>query len=170
MTSSPTPHPEARRDAIVLLATAAVIYLADQASKALVVANLALGDRADVIGDLVQVWHARNRGAAFSLLQGEQLLFLVVSVVALGMIIYFHRAFRGQSLWLQALLGLILGGTLGNLTDRVRQGYVTDFVSVGFGDVRFPTFNVADSAVVVGIGLLVLYLLIVDRRREQLTA
>lgn len=170
MTSSPTPHSDALRDVIVLLVTGALVYLADQASKALVVANLALGDRVDVIGDLVQVWHARNRGAAFSLLQGEQLLFLLVSVVALGMIVYFHRAFRGHSAWLQVVLGMILGGTLGNLTDRVRQGYVTDFVSVGFRDVRFPTFNVADSAVVVGIGLLVLYLLIVDRRREQVTA
>lgn len=170
MTSRPALHPDALRDAIVLLITGALVYLADQLTKALVVANLGLGDRVNVIGDLLQIWHARNRGAAFSLLQGEQLLFLLVSVVALGMIVYFHRAFRGHSPWLQVVLGMILGGTLGNLTDRVRQGYVTDFVSVGFGDVRFPTFNVADSAVVVGIGLLVLYLLIVDRRREQVTA
>jgi signal peptidase II len=101
------------------------------------------------------------------MLQGEQVLFLVVSVVALGMIAYFHRAFRGHSRWLQAILGLVLGGTLGNLTDRIRHGYVTDFISVGFGNVRFPTFNVADSAVVVGIGLLVIYLLLSDRRREE---
>ena len=60
------------------------------------------------------------------------------------------------------MLGVILAGTLGNLTDRLRLGYVVDFVSVGIGDTRFPTFNVADSAVVVGIGLLVAYLTFVD--------
>jgi signal peptidase II len=81
------------------------------------------------------------------------------------MIAYFHRSFRGQR-WLQLILGVVLGGTLGNLTDRIRLGYVTDFVSVGFGNTRFPTFNVADSAITVGIGLLVLYLAFVDRDRE----
>jgi signal peptidase II len=61
------------------------------------------------------------------------------------------------------VLGGVLAGTLGNLTDRLRLGYVVDFVSVGIGNTRFPTFNVADSAVVVGIGLLVLYLTFADR-------
>jgi signal peptidase II len=165
--SSETPHSDGRTDVLALLATAAIVYAADQLSKALIVANIALGESVRVLGDLVQLWHARNAGAAFSMLQGEQVLFLVVSVVALGMIAYFHRAFRGHSRWLQAILGLVLGGTLGNLTDRIRHGYVTDFISVGFGNVRFPTFNVADSAVVVGIGLLVIYLLLSDHRREE---
>lgn len=168
--SSETPHSDGRADALALLATAAVVYAADQLTKAFIVANIELGRSVDVVGDLLQLWHARNAGAAFSMLQGEQLLFLVVSVVALGMIVYFHRAFRGHSRWLQAILGLVLGGTLGNLTDRIRHGYVTDFISVGIGDTRFPTFNVADSAVVVGIGLLVIYLLISDRRREEAPA
>ncbi len=163
------PRSSGRADALVLLAVGLLIYVADQVSKALVAANIGLDDRIRVIGDLVQLWHARNAGAAFSLFQGGQLLFLVVSVVALGMIVYFHRAFRGHSIALQAILGLILGGTLGNLTDRLRQGYVTDFLSVGLGDLRWPTFNVADSSIVVGIGLLVIYLVFVDRLREGAT-
>ncbi|MDP9243630.1 MAG: signal peptidase II, partial [Chloroflexota bacterium] len=71
---------------------------------------------------------------------------------------------------LQVLLGVILGGTAGNLVDRIRFGYVTDFVSVGVGEVRWPTFNVADSSIVVGIGLLVVYLMVTDRRRQELGA
>ncbi len=165
--SNETPHTDGRVDVLALLATAALVYAADLFTKALVVANIVVGDSIDVVGDLVQFWHAQNAGAAFSMLQGGQLLFLVVSVVALGMIAYFHRAFREHSRWLQVVLGLVLGGTLGNLTDRLRQGSVTDFISVGFGDVRFPTFNVADSSIVVGIGLLVVYLVVVDRRREE---
>ncbi len=169
MTTTDAPRTNGWADALVLLATAGLVYAADQITKALVVANIQLGQRVDVIGDLAQLWHAQNAGAAFSLFQGGQLLFFAVTAVALVMIAYFHRAFRGQSRWLQLILGLVLGGTLGNLTDRVRLGYVTDFVSVGFGSTRFPTFNVADSGIVVGIGLLVIYLAFVDRR-ERATA
>jgi signal peptidase II len=168
--SNETPHSHGATDAVTLLGTAAVIYAADLISKAIVVATIPLGDSVTVVGDLLQLWHAQNAGAAFSLFQGGQLLFLVVTVVALGMIVYFHRSFRGHSTWVHVILGLVLGGTLGNLTDRLRQGYVTDFVSVGFGETRFPTFNVADSAIVVGIGLLVIYLLLLDRRREEASA
>lgn len=161
--SPPGPRFDGRTDAIVLLSAAVVVYVADQVSKALIVANIPVGGEVAVIGNLVQLWHAQNAGAAFSLFQGGQLLFFVVTILALGMIAYFHRSFRGQSRWLQLILGVVLGGTLGNLTDRIRLGYVTDFVSVGFGSTRFPTFNVADSAITVGIGLLVLYLAFVDR-------
>jgi signal peptidase II len=69
--------------------------------------------------------------------------------------------------WLHLLLGVILGGTLGNLVDRVRQGYVTDFVSVGIGDMRWPTWNVADASLVVGIIVLVAYLTFFDGSRVE---
>lgn len=144
----------------ILLLTALVILVADQLTKALVVANVAVGERVNLIGDLVQVWHAQNRGASFSLLQGASLLFLVVSILSVGMVVYFHRALRTRGWWLHLVLGVILGGTLGNFVDRLRQGAVTDWLSIGIGDLRWPTFNVADSSLVVGIGILVLYLLL----------
>lgn len=139
---------------------AAGVVLADQVSKALVVASLRVGERAEVLGDVVMLWHVQNTGAAFSLFQfeGSQVLFYVVHVAALGMVAYFHRAFRGRGPWLHVLLGILLGGSIGNLIDRLRQGYVTDFVSVGIGDLRFPTWNVADAGITVGIVLLVAYL------------
>src|SRR5918996_4982258 len=155
------------RPILVMLGVALVIYVADQATKAAIVATLAVGERLDVIGDVVQLWHAQNRGAAFSILQGELWLFFIVTVAALLMVAYFHRTLRERSIWLQVILGAILGGALGNFTDRVRLGYVVDFVSVGIGDVRWPTFNVADSAVVCGIGLLVIYLTVTERRAER---
>lgn len=153
----------------VLLLTALTILIADQVTKALVAANLELGQRVRVLGDLVQVWHAQNSGAAFSLFQGGSFVFLVVSVLSIGMVAYFHRSLRGQGLWLHLVLGVILGGTLGNFIDRLRQGYVTDWLSVGIGDTRWPTFNVADSSIVVGIGILVLYLLLVHPDRREAT-
>jgi signal peptidase II len=155
------------RAVLALAGTALPIYAADQVTKAVVAANLAVGERVQVIGDLVQIWHARNSGAAFSLFRGELWLFLTVTVAALVMIAYFHVSLRGRGLWLQAVLGMILAGALGNLTDRLRQGEVVDFVSVGIGDLRWPTFNVADSAVVVGILILVAYLTLADRRSRR---
>jgi len=151
----------------VLAGVAGIVYLADQLTKALVVANLPVGSRTDLVGDLVQIWHAQNRGAAFSLLQDSQLLFLAVSALALVTIAYFYRSLHGRSLWLYAILGLVLGGTLGNLTDRIRQQYVTDFVSVGIGNVRWPTFNVADSSIVVGILAIITLLAIFERGEDQ---
>lgn len=156
--------------AFILLLTALAILIADQATKALVVGNLAIGERVDLLGDLVQVWHVQNRGAAFSLFQGGTVIFLVVSVLSIGMVAYFYRTMRDRSPWLHLVLGIVLGGTLGNFTDRLRQGYVTDWLSVGFGDTRWPTFNVADSSVVVGIGILVVYLFLASPDRREATA
>jgi signal peptidase II len=156
--------------AFILLLTALAILVADQVTKALVVANLAIGERVQLLGDFAQVWHAQNRGASFSLFQGWTLVFLVVSLLSIGMVAYFHRNLRDQSPWLHVLLGVILGGTLGNFVDRLRQGYVTDWLSIGIGDMRWPTFNVADSSLVVGIGVLVLYLLLAKSTRREATA
>lgn len=160
-----TEHAPWRRPALVLAGTAALLYAADQVTKALVVANVEYGARHDVIGDVVQLWHVRNTGAAFSILPGYTWLFVPITFVALGMVAYFFRAFRDRGLGIHVVLGMILAGTLGNLTDRLRWGYVVDFISVGVGDLRWPTFNVADPSVVIGIGLLVVYLTFVDGRR-----
>jgi signal peptidase II len=161
--------PRRGRELATLLGVAAVLLVADQISKALVAANVAMGQQVDVIGSFVQIWHAENAGAAFSLFQNLLPVFLAVSVLALGLVAYFARAFHGRSLWFFLVLGVVLGGTLGNLVDRVvRGGRVIDFVSVGVGDVRWPTFNVADSSLVTGILALVVILWFFDG--EQRTA
>ncbi len=167
--STDAPRAGGRADLLVLLGVAAIVLLADQVSKALIVASIPLNGRVAVIGDLVQLWHVQNSGAAFSLFEGGLVLFLVVTVFALAMITYFHRSFVGRTRWLQVILGVILGGTLGNFIDRVRLGHVTDWLSVGIGTVRWPTFNVADSGVVVGIGLLVIVLTFFsdEQRRDR---
>ena len=153
--------------ALVLAGTAAVLYAADQVTKWLVASAMAPGESIDVIGDFVRLWYVKNTGAAFSLFPGAIWLFVPVTLVALVMIGWFFRSFRARGPWIHVVLGVILAGTLGNLTDRLRLGYVIDFISVGIGNTRFPTFNVADSAVVVGIGLLVLYLTFADGPRRH---
>ncbi len=153
----------AERDAspgavLVMAGTAVVLYAADQLTKLLIVANLPFGERVDVIGDLAQLWHVRNTGAAFSILPGATWLFVPVTIAAIVMVLYFHRSLRDRGPWIQVVLGAILAGGLGNLTDRVRLGYVVDFVSIGIGDLRWPAFNVADPSLVLGILVLVAYL------------
>src|SRR4026209_2778217 len=110
---------------VVLMVTALAILVADQVTKALVVSNLAVGQKAQLLGDVVQVWHAQNRGAAFSLFQGGTVVFLVVSVLSIGMVAYFYRSLRDRSSWLHLVLGIVLGGTLGNFPDRLRTGHAT---------------------------------------------
>jgi signal peptidase II len=159
------PHSTGRRgrELATLLGVGAFLLVADQVSKGLVASNIAMGQQVDVIGSVVQIWHAENAGAAFSLFQNLQPVFLAVGVLALGLVAYFARAFHGRSLWLFLVLGVVLGGTLGNLFDRVvRGGRVIDFVSVGIGNLRWPTFNVADSSLVVGILALVVILWFFD--------
>lgn len=157
-------RPASHRSAVILAVTALILYVADQVTKALVVANLAHGERVDVIGELVQLWHVRNTGAAFSLLPGATWLFVPMHVVSVALVVYFFRQFQARGPWIHVVLGAILAGSLGNVTDRVRLGYVTDFVSVGIGDLRWPAFNVADPSVVLGIIVLVLYLTFIDGR------
>jgi len=164
MSMSRLPLRNAWTETGLLLATAAVVYLADRLTKAWIVANVDVGEQIPVIGNLVQIWHTENEGAAFGLLPGGGVLFLLVGFVTLAVIAWVHFSGRLRGPLGAVLLGLVLGGTLGNLTDRLVDGSVTDFVSVGIGSVRWPTFNVADSSVVVGIIGLVLYLSILDRR------
>ncbi|MDP9249953.1 MAG: signal peptidase II [Chloroflexota bacterium] len=156
-----------RVEPAVMAFTTLLVLVADQLSKAAVAAFIGLHDRVRVVGDLVQLWHAQNRGAAFSLFQGGTLLFVVVSVLAFGLIGYLYRSFRGGPLWLYAVLGVALGGVLGNLVDRLRLGYVTDFVSIGIDNLRWPTFNVADASIVLGIGMIVIRLLLTDADRRE---
>lgn len=155
----------ARRTAPFLLAIA--LIAADQATKAWVVAEVAIGERAVSWFGFVHLTHTRNTGAAFGLLRdlrldlgavaidGVQVLGLVSLVVALAVFVVLLRA-RALGPLSAAALGTLLGGAVGNGVDRLRLGYVTDFIQVQAGWFDFPVFNVADIAIVVGAGLLVL--------------
>lgn len=139
---------------IAFLVIAAVVVVLDQISKAWLVANVSPGQVLDVVGDAVRLIFSRNSGALFGLFRDNAVAFGIVSLGVVGLIVLYH-ARSGRSLYLSIALGLLLGGALGNLIDRLRLGYVVDFVDVGIGDLRFYTFNVADSAISTAIVLLV---------------
>lgn len=136
----------------ILLAIALAVLLLDQAAKWLVDRDLKGRPPVAVLGGLFQLDYTRNTGAAFSIFRSGGWLFAVVAVaVVLGILLYYPR-FRTRGMLLTLALGLVLGGAVGNLMDRVRLGYVIDFVDFGW----FPVFNLADAAIVCGVGLLIL--------------
>ena len=152
---------------LAVYGTAAAVLALDQLTKHLVVSNLAGHPPVDLLGSFVQLRYTTNSGGAFSLLTGAPLFFGIMALVIVGGIVYASR--RAQPLSMLVVLGLILGGALGNLTDRLfrgeglLRGEVVDFVKVGI----WPVFNLADSCVVVGGILLALLLGRSERDAEQ---
>ncbi len=139
----------------LFLGLAGSVLVLDQLSKAWILDNVDPTRPLAVIGDLVRLVLSRNTGALFGLFRDNAALFAAVSIVVIGAIAWFH-ARSPRSVVLSTALGLLLGGAIGNLIDRVRLGYVVDFVDAGIGDLRWYTFNVADAAISAALLLLVL--------------
>src|SRR6267143_3275666 len=136
------------------LACAAAVLALDQATKALASSHLIMGQPVPILGQFLRLTLVHNSGAAFGLFPGSRLPFILVSVLAIAVVLYLFARDAYRSLWNRVLLGCILGGALGNLVDRIRWGRVVDFIDVGLGSIRWPVFNVADSAVTLGVILL----------------
>jgi signal peptidase II len=128
------------------LGLAGVIVVLDQLTKAWLTSFLAPGQSVNVVGTLVRLVHSQNNGGLFGLFRGQAVIFGLVSIVVVGLIVLYHWK-AGGGRYLSITLGLLLGGAVGNLIDRLRLGYVVDFVDGGVGDVRWYTFNVADAAI-----------------------
>jgi signal peptidase II len=127
-----------------------LVVIADQAAKAAVEASLTIGEKVEVLGPL-ELTLAHNRGVAFGLAGGAGVGLVLVTLAALGVVGYlFWREPTKPGMWVAA--GLLAGGALGNLADRIRVDEVTDYIDVG----PWPPFNLADVAITLGVVLLVL--------------
>ena len=140
------------------VATAGVVVAADQATKQLVVSNIARGDQVRVFPGL-ELTNARNTGVAFGALEGGGLVVAILIGLSLALLVGYFALHRDMP-WLWLPVGLLLGGALGNLADRARQGAVIDFID----PVAWPAFNVADACIVIGVFAL---LYVVERRQRQ---
>jgi len=141
-----------------------VVVAADQLAKALIVRHVPLHHVIAVIDGCLNLTHIHNPGGAFGLMAGldpavRGFLFLFVSALALGLILYFYHTAPANRPWLSAGFAMIFGGAVGNLIDRLRQGTVVDFLDVYVGRWHWPAFNIADSAITVGVGIFVLHVL-----------
>jgi signal peptidase II len=142
--------PAGRPHWAVFVGLAAVVVVLDQATKVWLAATIDPGETIEVIGDWLRFVHGRNTGALFGLFRDSAVLFAVVSLGVIGIIAWFH-ARSTPSRATSIALGLLLGGAIGNLIDRLRFGYVLDWIDMGIGDRRFYTYNVADAAITVAI-------------------
>ena len=140
-----------RVDLLVALGLALAVFILDQGLKSVVEASMRLGESMPVIPGFLSITHLRNDGGAFGILGGSQLLLLVGSAVAVGVVLWMLLAEQRSRLATLAC-GLILGGAAGNLLDRLTTGEVTDYVHFSF----WYVFNAADAAITMGVALLLL--------------
>lgn len=147
---------------LVLVLVAGAAVLADQLTKQVVGRTLALGDSVDIAGPF-SIHHVENSGIAFGLFGSRTSLVIAVTAVAVGaMLLFFARSGRRHPV-LPVALGLVLGGSIANLIDRIRLGHVTDFLDL----VAWPAFNLADSFIVVGVAILFGALVLGDRSHRM---
>lgn len=148
---------------------ALIVFLLDQGTKWLVANRMELHQEISVIGDFFLITSHRNRGAAFGILQEQRWFFIVVTIIVVaGLIWYLQKIRHEKSKILPIGLALILGGAIGNFLDRLLFGEVVDFLMFNFGSYTFPIFNVADSAICIGVGLVLLDT-ILSVRQEKLS-
>lgn len=142
---------------------AAAIIALDQWTKSLVVKHMELGQSIPLIQDVLHLTSHRNTGAAFGILANQRMLFVVTTIaVVVGILISLIRIGKSQPR-VSLALSMVLGGAIGNFIDRVTTGKVVDFVDVTV--INFPIFNVADMAITIGVGLLLLDVLLDSKRK-----
>lgn len=154
---------------LTLLGIAGVVLALDQATKYLVRTRLEIGESWSFLGALspyVRVVHWNNTGAAFGLFPAGSTIFTIVAILVVLAILYYYPQVPADQVGLRIALPLQLGGALGNLTDRLVVGTVTDFIAVG----KFPVFNVADSSISIGVAVLVVAMWIEERDRRRRAA
>lgn len=147
------------------------MFLLDQASKAWARKTLRFGDEVNVIPGFLNFIYAENTGVAFSQFNnggetGRWVLSGLAMVAAAAVMYYFWRTPKSEDRILGAC-AMLLAGIVGNLTDRARLGYVIDFIDVQFGSWHYPTFNVADMAICIGAGLLILDLILSKKKQPE---
>ena len=159
---------------LAYLAIAGGVFLIDQTTKAWAVSRLRFGGDMPVINGLLNFAYAENTGVAFSMLDdggstGRWGLSLVAMIAGTLVIYFFWRTPRSDDRILGAL-ALLLAGIVGNVTDRIRLGFVVDFIDVQFGSWHYPTFNIADMAIVIGAGLLILDMFMSKKKHVETRA
>jgi len=147
---------------LALLVVAGAAIVADQVTKQAVGRTLALGDSVDIVGPF-SVHHVQNSGIAFGLFASRTVPVIAITAIAVGLMLWFFARSGKRHPVLPVALGLVVGGSIANLIDRVRLGHVTDFLDL----VAWPAFNLADAFIVVGVAILFGALVLADRSHRM---
>lgn len=141
---------------------AILLLLTDQLSKLFIINTMQLGESKPVISGFFNITYVRNQGAAFSMLEGKTWFFIVMAAIIVAVLLYYNMRYKLEPL-LQITMGIIIGGALGNLIDRIYYGSVIDFFSISW----WPIFNIADIAICTGGALVMVYLLKSEKREDK---
>ena len=141
---------------LVYLIAICIFTLLDQLSKKQIVDYLKLGEKIEIIKNFFNITHVRNYGAGFSILQNARLFLSLVSIIAIGVLAYLLVTTKKKNTLTTISYLMVISGALGNLLDRLRQGYVVDFLDFKIFGWDYPVFNVADIFITVGCFLLIL--------------
>ncbi|MUK89515.1 lipoprotein signal peptidase [Ornithinibacillus sp. L9] len=145
---------------------AAIIIGIDQFTKWLVVKNMELYEQITIMENFFYLTSHRNSGAAWGILAGKMVFFYIITVIVIIGVIYYMQKFAKESKLLAVALSFILGGAIGNFIDRVLHQEVVDFFDFIFFGYDFPIFNVADSALVVGVGLVIIATFLDEKKKK----
>ena len=148
------------------LLPAAIVIILDQLTKQVFWRSFDVGQSTAVIDGIFRITLVKNAGAAFGVFEGGRPFFILASLVATVVLIYIGYRLPSEDRYKRILLGLILGGAVGNLIDRIYAGEVIDFLEIGIAGYWWPVFNVADIAVSVGAVLLLIYLVRTTRQQR----
>ncbi|MCM3160420.1 MULTISPECIES: signal peptidase II [Metabacillus] len=146
---------------------AAVIILIDQVTKWLIVRNMQIGENITVIENFFYITSHRNRGAAWGILEGQMWFFYIITAVVIVGLIYYIQKHTKENKVMGVALGFMLGGAIGNFIDRLFRKEVVDFINTYIFSYDFPIFNIADSALCIGVALLFIHMLFFEGKQEK---
>jgi signal peptidase II len=139
----------------------------DQISKWLIVKNMELGTSIPIIDNVLYITSHRNRGAAWGILENKMWFFYIITVVFVVFIVFYMKKYAKTDKLLGISLGLILGGAIGNFIDRVFRQEVVDFIHVYIFSYNYPVFNIADSALCIGVVLIIIQTLLEGKKAKE---
>ena len=139
-----------------LIPVSLICLVIDQVIKIIISCNLKIADSINIITNFFRITYLQNTGAAWSILSGNKIVLILITLIALFLIYYFLLKNKNLKNIEYILYGVLIGGILGNLIDRVRFGYVIDYLDFNFENYRYPVFNFADICIVVSIVIMVL--------------
>jgi signal peptidase II len=153
---------------LVLIIGLAILFL-DQLTKQAVRAELVYGESRPIIDGFFNLVYVRNDGAAWNVLSGHGIVLIFISAAVLVLLLVYRKHFLQDKLSHKILFGLMIGGIAGNMIDRIRFGWVTDFLDFEFGSYHYPSFNVADSAICIAVVLYIAFSFFEKKEEEKTT-
>ncbi|RID87244.1 lipoprotein signal peptidase [Peribacillus asahii] len=145
------------------------VIVMDQLTKWMIVKRMEYGESIEVIENLLYITSHRNRGAAWGILEGQMWFFYAITVAVIIALVYYIQKMAKQSVLIGVSLAFMLGGAIGNFIDRVFRQEVVDFVHTYIFTYSFPIFNIADAALTIGVGLLIIYMILEEKLAKEKT-